>query len=168
MLLTSIALAFFLQPSADGAVTSAGAARPGQISESWTLEYDIAILPYIQDYRRCLNYGNRVASGVADFEQQHRADLPRCEKTRAESIEQSVAALGRRGLSAQYPPEQVAETFYRIGQIHIERGRFIDDRFDQRQAVLAQYRATHERSSAPLDQPSTESSEETESDATNP
>ena len=112
------------------------------IRESWTLEYDIAILPYIEDYKRCLNYGNRVARGVPDFEEQHRSDLPRCAEVLSESIEASNGAIKRRGLGDAYPADQVAETFYRLGQIHIERGRFIDDGFRQRMAILEQYQRT--------------------------
>lgn len=123
------------------------------ISETWTIEYDIAILPFIDDYRRCLNYGNRIAGGRADFEEQHRSDLPRCNKLREESIEASVGVLQRRGLGEQYPPEQVADTFYRLGQIHIERGRFIDDRFEQRMAILRRYENSRPQPSAPLDKP---------------
>lgn len=134
----------------------AGAALPDDgsplIRETWTLEYDISILPYIEDYKRCLNYGNRIAGGRADFEAQHRTDLPRCADVAEESIEAAAKALARRGLTAQYPPEQVADTFYRLGQIHVERGRFIDDRFKQRRAVLAQYRASQSRPAAPFDQ----------------
>lgn len=115
---------------------------PGPTKETWTLEYDIAILPYIEDYKRCLNYGNRVARGLPDFEQQHRADLPRCTKVEQESITASVGTITRRGLIATYPAEQIADTFFRLGQIHIERGRFIDDSFRQRMAIIEQYERT--------------------------
>lgn len=119
----------------------------GPVKETWTLEYDIAILPYIEDYKRCLNYGNRVARGLPDFEEQHRADLPRCAKVEQESITASVGTITRRGLIATYPADQIADTFYRLGQIHIERGRFIDDSFRQRMAIIEQYERTQMQNS---------------------
>jgi hypothetical protein len=54
--------------------------------KTWVVEYPRLIRPYVQDYRRCLNLSNRRVTGVADFEEQHRADVPRCAEERAEAV----------------------------------------------------------------------------------
>ena len=45
--------------------------------ETWTLEYPRLIQPFVADYRRCLAVQMRTVRGKADFEAQHRSDLPR-------------------------------------------------------------------------------------------
>lgn len=107
-------------------------------AETWEIAYDIAMTPYIEDYRRCLNYGHRVASGVANFEEQHRSDLPRCADEREEAIEASNAALERRGRSDIMTPDLVARVFAHQGEIHIGRGRNIDQQFTRQ---IASYEA---------------------------
>lgn len=132
------------------------------LSETWELRYDVAITPFVDDYRRCLNYGNRIASGVADFEAQHRTDIPRCAKVYEKSLSAANRMMERRGRSDVFTPTDVKRAFDTIGYIHIQRGRFIDDRFQQRRQVIAQYRATNERSQAPLDSRTTLDLEEDE------
>lgn len=149
MLIASLALAFSLQAMQTESPRE-NTSSP-VISETWELAYDVAITPFIEDYRRCLNYGNRIARGVPDFEDQHRTDIPRCAKVYQESIKASNRMMDRRGRTDQFTPEDVKRAFDMVGYIHVQRGRFIDDRFQQRRQVLAQYQATHQRSTAPLD-----------------
>lgn len=129
-------------------------APPVKLKETWELAYDVAITPFIEDYKRCLNYGNRVITDAADFELQHRSDIPRCVKVYEKSIAASNRMMERRGRADVFTPEDVKEAFDTIGYIHVQRGRFIDDRFEQRRAVLAryeaQYEAKHGRQTAPL------------------
>ncbi len=158
MSLSTAVLGLFLQTAAPAAAD----AKAPVISETWELSYDVAITPFIEDYKRCLNYGNRIASGRADFEEQHRSDVPRCAKVYEKSIKASNSMMERRGREDVFTPEDVQRAFDTITYIHIERGRFIDDRFEQRRMVLAQYRATHEASTAPLDDTTTIDVEEEE------
>lgn len=111
-------------------------AAPGDQPESWVIEYDIAMIPYLEDYRRCLNYGHRVASGAADFEAQHRSDIPRCQKVADKAIAKSNEAIERRGRSELMTPEMVARAFAYQGTIHIGRGRNIDQQFTRRVAAF--------------------------------
>lgn len=106
--------------------------------KQWTFEYDIAITPYVEDYKRCLNYANRIARGVPDFEAQHRADIPRCEEERATAVAASKEVLERRELTDLMSFADVDRTFDIIGRIHVERGRHIDSQFAER---LSAYRA---------------------------
>lgn len=154
MFLSSAALALSLQAA------PAAQTQDAVISETWELAYDVAITPFVEDYRRCLNYGNRIASGRADFEEQHRTDIPRCAKVYEKSIKASKRMMERRGRAELFTPEDVTRAFDTIGYIHVQRGRFVDDRFKQRRAVLARYRATHEPSTAPLDDRTTSDLEE--------
>lgn len=95
--------------------------------ERWEISYDIAIQPYLDDYRRCLDYGNRIFNGEPNVEAQHRADIPRCAKVKLEAIRQSNSALERRGRAELFPPSEVERTFTIFEQIHIERGRNLDE-----------------------------------------
>ena len=61
--------------------------------ETWSVEYPRLIQPYVQDYRRCLAVTNRTVTGVANFEAQHAADLPRCAERRAKAIADSNAFI---------------------------------------------------------------------------
>ncbi|MFL0355123.1 hypothetical protein ACI5KX_01485 [Erythrobacter sp. GH1-10] len=107
--------------------------------DQWEVAYDVAIQPYLDDYRRCLGYANRIFNGVPNVEEQHRADLPRCAGERQEAIAQSNAALARWGRAGEMPPSEVERTFDAIGQIHISRGRNLDQQFQ------LQLRAAEER-----------------------
>jgi len=150
MLFTAAVLAFGLHLTQTSPATDAPSPV---ITETWELSYDIAISPYIEDYRRCLNYGNRIARGVADFEQQHRTDLPRYLKIYEESVAASNKAVKRRNRSSVSSPAAVKHAFDLVGKIHIERGRFIDDTFRQRLSVLERYRAENAPPAAPRDRP---------------
>jgi len=98
----------------------------------WQLSYHVSISPYVKDYRRCLNYANRIARGVPDMEMQHRADLPRCVKARNTAVASSIDVLERRGLTDLMSGEQVERAFEVIGLIHIDRGKNLDDQFVKR------------------------------------
>jgi len=154
MLLSSAVVALSLQAA------TAVPAQDAVISETWELAYDVAITPFVEDYRRCLNYGNRIARGLPDFEQQHRSDLPRCTKVYQESIEASNRMMERRGREELFTPEDVTRVFDTIGYIHVQRGRFVDDSLRHREQRLARYTTTHAPSQAPLDQPEQQAQQE--------
>lgn len=137
------------------------------ISQTWALEYDVAITPFIDDYRRCLNYGNRIASGRADFEQQHRADIPRCEEVYDNSIDAANRMMASRGRANSFTPSDVTHAFDTIGIIHVERGRFIDKRFQQRATMLAQYQAANTPTPSALDLSSSEQKNNQDNNQTN-
>ena len=101
----------------------------------WELSYHTAIRFHIGDYRRCLNYGNRIVRGEPDMEMQHRADVPRCRKARDEAIEASINTLRDREIKVMNE-DDVREAFRVVGLIHIERGKNIDDQFVRRRAAL--------------------------------
>ena len=100
--------------------------------ETWSVEYPRLIQPYVQDYRRCLAVTNRTVTGVANFEAQHAADLPRCAERRAKAVADSNAALA--GAKTAMTPEEVDQLFANIGRIHIARGADLDKQFRQRLA----------------------------------
>ena len=134
----ALTLAIFAQATAASPQVASSENGDPTRAETWEIAYDIAMTPYIEDYRRCLNYGHRVASGVADFEEQHRSDLPRCADELEEAIEASNAALERRGRSDIMTPDMVARVFAHQGEIHIGRGRNIDQQFTRQ---IASYEA---------------------------
>lgn len=107
--------------------------------ERWEFSYDIAISPYIEDYRRCLDHTNLTLAGRIDIEAQHRADLATCADVRTDAIEASNAAMTRRGRADRFTPADVQRAFEVIGFIHVERGRNIDRQF------ALQRRAAEER-----------------------
>ena len=100
--------------------------------ETWTVEYPRLILPYVQDYRRCLKVTNRTVTGIANFEAQHAADLPRCAEQQAKAVADSNAALA--GAKTAMTPQEVEQLFANIGRIHIARGADLDKQFRQRMA----------------------------------
>jgi len=100
--------------------------------ETWTVEYPRLIQPYVAEYRRCLAVTNRRVTGVANFESQHQADLPRCAEARAKAIAQSNADLS--GAKTTMSPEEIKRLFDNIGKIHIARGRDLDQQFNSRMA----------------------------------
>jgi hypothetical protein len=97
--------------------------------ETWTLEYPRVIQPFIEDYRRCLTGQMRWVTGEANFEEQHRSDLPRCIEERETAQESSDAAVSGRGEYADYTPADMVEVFDHIGRIHIARGADLDGQF---------------------------------------
>lgn len=100
--------------------------------ETWTVEYPRLIQPYVQDYRRCLKVTNRTVTGIANFEAQHAADLPRCAEQQAKAVADSNAALA--GAKTTMTPQEVEQLFANIGRIHIARGADLDKQFRQRMA----------------------------------
>lgn len=114
--------------------------------ETWTVEYPQRIQPFVQDYRRCLVVTNRRVTGVANFEEQHRADLPRCLKVSETAQAEANRVLAGRGEAAEFTPDDVREVFDHVGRIHIARGADLDFQFRQRlagaEAASANYEAT--------------------------
>jgi len=122
-----------------------------KLPETWELSYDIAMQPYIEDYKKCLGYGNLIFNGSANVEKQHRADVPRCAEEKAESIEQSNAVLARRGRTDSMPPAKVAEAFDVLGYIHIQRGRNFDDQLKLQERAVEERRLQYEAQIAARD-----------------
>ncbi len=114
------------------AVGEAAIAVKNDNPETWTVEYPRLIQPFVQDYRRCLKVTNRTVTGIANFEAQHAADLPRCAERRTKAIADSNAALA--GAKTTMTPQEVDELFANIGRIHIARGADLDKQFRQRLA----------------------------------
>jgi hypothetical protein len=100
--------------------------------ETWSVEYPRLIQPFVQDYRRCLGVTNRTVTGIANFEAQHAADLPRCAARRAKAVADSNAAL--EGARTAMTPDEVEQLFTNIGRIHVARGADLDKQFRQRLA----------------------------------
>ena len=119
--------------------------------ERWEVSYDIAIQPYLEDYRRCLSRTHLIFNGEPNVEEQHRSALPRCAEVRAESIAKSNAALERRGRSDEMPPSEVERTFDVTGQIHIARGRNLDERFQLQMRAAEARRRQYEAEIAARD-----------------
>ncbi|MEL6487578.1 MAG: hypothetical protein AAFQ13_10610 [Pseudomonadota bacterium] len=136
-------------PSEDESVL--GGSEYTKAPEQWELSYDIAMQPYLEDYKRCLGYGNRIFSGEANVAAQHSADIPRCESEREVAIEESNAAIARRGRTQEMPPAAVAQAFETIGMIHVERGRNLDDLFQLQMRALEERRREYEAQVAARD-----------------
>ncbi|MEM1195347.1 MAG: hypothetical protein AAGH57_04535 [Pseudomonadota bacterium] len=112
--------------------------------ERWELSYDIAMQPYLADYKKCLGYGNRVFDGNPNVEAQHREDIPRCVGVRKESVKESNAAIARRGRTEGMPPAAVEKAFDTIAQIHVQRGRNLDDLFQLQMRAVEERRLRYE------------------------
>ncbi|MEM9312904.1 MAG: hypothetical protein AAGA34_15785 [Pseudomonadota bacterium] len=121
-----------------------GGAEYTKAPETWELSYDIAMQPYLEDYKKCLGYGNRIFDGNPNVEAQHRADIPRCLGVREEATEESNAAIARRGRTEDMPPAAVDEAFETIGQIHVLRGRNLDALFQLQMRALEERRIRYE------------------------
>jgi len=119
--------------------------------EQWELSYDIAMQPYLEDYKRCLGYGNRIFSGEPNVAAQHSADIPRCSSEREMAIEESNAAIARRGRTEEMPPAAVAQVFDTIGLIHVQRGRNLDDLFQLQMKALEERQRLYEAQVAARD-----------------
>lgn len=94
--------------------------------ETWVTEYPIVIQPLVHDYRRCLNYADRRFGGEADFEMQHRSDLPRCAKLKSKLVQKSERALMQGTWSELLEPERAGDVFDTVEYVHIARGRDFD------------------------------------------
>ncbi|MEM6909565.1 MAG: hypothetical protein AAF494_12895 [Pseudomonadota bacterium] len=110
--------------------------------ETWTVEYPRVIRPFVVEYRQCLNVSNRVVTGEADFEEQHRADLPRCAEAAQRLIGESNSAMD--GAKTTISPAEVSQLFANIGQIHIARGRDLDQQFTRRLSAAARAEDSYE------------------------
>lgn len=132
------------QPAADPASDSVLAGSEyTRLPESWELVYDVAISPYLDDYKRCLGYNNLELSGVANVEKQHRAAVMECAKLRETAIEQSNAAMVRRGRQDSFTPDDVVDAFKAVGYIFIERGRNLDDQMKLRKRAIEEQRQVY-------------------------
>ncbi len=115
------ALAIQLQSTGEVAV----AIQPDN-PETWVVEYPTVISPFVDDYYNCLKSGGHIVDGNTFFEEQHRRDIPRCSKLKADGIEQSQAVLERLGRTDEFGAEQVTKTFDTIDVIHVARARDLD------------------------------------------
>ena len=108
--------------------------------ETWTLEYPRLIQPFIADYRRCLTGQMRRVTGEADFEEQHRSDIPRCGDEGEQAQQAAVAALSARAEDPEFTVDDVPLVFEHAGRIHIARGADLDNQFTflMRTAAAAQ------------------------------
>ncbi|BDI59851.1 hypothetical protein [Qipengyuania nanhaisediminis] len=117
--------------------------------ETWTLEYPRLIQPYVADYRRCLTGQMHRVTGEANFEMQHRADVPHCEEVSRKAQASANAALARSGNFPGYTEADVREIFEHVGRIHIARGADLDQQFTffvrRRQAARDEFEANRPR-----------------------
>ncbi|QFT76417.1 hypothetical protein [Erythrobacter sp. THAF29] len=113
--------------------------------ETWTIEYPRIITPFIDDYRRCLNVVDRRVTGEPNFENQHRADVTRCEPKSREAQDGANTVLGKRGNYEEYTPSDVAEVFAHIGRIHVARGADLDKQFVMRMQGAERAQDKYER-----------------------
>ena len=104
---------------------------------TWVTEYPRVIQPLVEDYRRCLNYADRRFRGLADFEEQHAADLPRCAEKKAKLIALSQEALRDGRWSELLAPERAHEVFDTVDYVHIARGRDFDNQLKFMRSQLA-------------------------------
>lgn len=112
--------------------------------ETWELSYDIAMQPYLEDYKKCLGYGNRMFDGSPNVEVQHSEDIPRCVGVREDAVEQSNVAVARRGRTQDMPPAAVEKAFDTIARIHVLRGRNLDDLFQLQMRAIEERRLRYE------------------------
>lgn len=115
--------------------------------ETWTLEYPRLIQPFVEDYRRCLTGNMRWVTGDANFEEQHRSDVPRCDEQSQEAQAAATTALSARGEYADFTADDVRQIFEHAGRIHIARGADLDSQFTylMRTAQAAQDTYNEER-----------------------
>ncbi|MEL6531297.1 MAG: hypothetical protein AAFQ27_15165 [Pseudomonadota bacterium] len=129
MISTALALAMSLPLSLQGATETAIAIKNDD-PETWTVEYPRVIQPQVIAYRNCLGSSNRMVRGKADFEMQHRADLPRCSEVAEESKAEAIEAMAN--TKTTISEQDLDQLFTNIGRIHVARGRDLDDQFTQR------------------------------------
>ena len=99
-MLTSLALVISLQGVGDTYI-----AIENEDPETWVVEYPRLIQPFVVEYRSCLNIANRKVTGAADFQMQHRADVPRCAEAAQKAKAGANAAM--EGARTQISREQV-------------------------------------------------------------
>jgi len=142
MILTSLAFALSVPLSLQG-VGEAVTAIKNDDPETWTVEYPRIIRPFVVEYRQCLNVSDRRVTGSADFEAQHRTDIPRCVEQRAKSLASAKAEMV--GAKSQLSDAQLAAVFDTVGFIHVARGRDLDDQFKQRLAASERAKAQYQK-----------------------
>ncbi len=125
MITTALVLAMSLQGATETVV-----AIKNDDPETWTVEYPRIIQPQVAAYRNCLGSSNRIVRGKADFEMQHRADIPRCAEVALET--KAAANEAMVGASTTISAEEVDQLFANIDRIHVARGRDLDNQFTLR------------------------------------
>ena len=90
--------------------------------ETWTLVYPLPMLPYVEDYRRCLTGQMRYVRGQADFETQHRSDVPRCQQQMDDAVRSAKRAIDSVADFAAFTEGDVRDVFVDLAAIHIARG----------------------------------------------
>ncbi|MDJ0641554.1 MAG: hypothetical protein QNJ15_01945 [Erythrobacter sp.] len=141
MISTALALALSLPVTLQAANETAVAIKNDD-PETWSVEYPRIIRPYVVKYRKCLNGANRRVTGEADFEMQHRTDIPRCAEIADETKAGALDAM--QGARTRISADEVETLFRNIGRIHIARGRDLDDQFMQRMQAAARAQAAYE------------------------
>ena len=130
----SIAMVLSLQSVDQGVV----AVRP-EDPQTWTLEYPVIIRPLVREYYNCLQSGVKIIDGKSDFESQHRADIPRCAKRGEQLLADAKMIIARSKRPGQASDAELENVFETLRQIHIERGRDIDEQFAMRLKDSARY-----------------------------
>ena len=125
--LTTAAILAFAQQAGQ-----AVSAIPNENPETWVLEYPGSIKPFVDDYYNCLKSRSHEIGGSMGFADQHRADIPKCVDQRADAYETSIAVLDRRGNPFDFTSPEVNAVFDTIQQIHIARGRDLDQQIARR------------------------------------
>lgn len=97
--------------------------------ETWTVVYPRPLYRYVDDYRNCLRIQMRRVTGEANFEMQHRSDIPRCSEVREKSVTDGYARLQERGDFEDFDEAAVREIFDDVDRIHIARGADLDSQF---------------------------------------
>jgi hypothetical protein len=146
MLLPSLSLALVFPLSLQSGHVTAQAIRNDN-PESWVVEYPRIIQPIVARYRRCLNLSDRRVTGEADFEVQHRADIPRCAKQRGEDM--AAAAAEMEGAKTSLGTDQLKAVFDTIEAIHVARGRDLDNQFKLRTAATRRAQQTYREQKSP-------------------
>lgn len=137
MIMTSLALVMALQNSGE----TLEAVRNDD-PETWSVEYPRIVRPFVVKYRQCLNISDRRVTGEADFEAQHRSDIPRCAKKRKAAIEGATAEM--QGAKTRLSASEIDTLFRNIGLIHIARGRDLDEQFTGRLTRMTAVRTQYE------------------------
>ncbi|MEP3422508.1 MAG: hypothetical protein ABJN35_12290 [Erythrobacter sp.] len=112
--------------------------------ETWTLEYPRLIQPFVEDYRRCLTSQMRRVTGEANFEEQHRADVPRCDAESTDAQNAANSALATRTGYSDFTSTDVRLIFEHAGRIHIARGADLDQQFTFLMRTAQAARETYE------------------------
>ncbi len=146
MLLSSLSLALAFPLSLQSGHVTAQAIRNDN-PQTWVVEYPRIIQPFVVRYRRCLNLSDRRVTGEADFEIQHRSDIPRCEKQRRQDMADATAEMD--GAKTFLSADQLQAVFDTVEAIHVARGRDLDKQFKLRTAASQQAQQDYRDEKAP-------------------